>query len=315
MNLLRRSLLLILITLALFLNAARNDLASDQKQEEHPRQEAQSKNDPSHQVAASERRVDPKSAADTSQPKTFNYYGNFNYDVKQGTVSTESVWHRIGDVADSVSAVLVAIFTFALVCTSLKQWRIANENLIETRKAADAAKDAADASKASARAADASLHIYRPFLIADAIVMTPNLTVANIPEHFQVRFRNRGIGPADILRVQMEGEVFPWNGQDEPFPEYNPADGFLEVNYIVAAGKKTNIPSGNTPRWFDVSPEEFNEMRAGTERLGLHGIVVYRGGPEKEYWTRFFWWYLVDSAGRNDPLIVLANRPDVNAHT
>ena len=89
-----------------------------------------------------------------------------------------------------------------------RQGNIANKTLIETQKAAVAAKDAAEASQASARAADASLHVYRPFLVIESVKMAPTLTVSTIPTVFGINVRNSGIGPADMLRVHMKAEVF-----------------------------------------------------------------------------------------------------------
>jgi hypothetical protein len=227
----------------------------------------------------------------------------------QTAVSEGWSWAAVGQIASIVSGVLVAIFTGALVCTSLKQWHVANDNLIETKKAANAARDAAAASKASARAADASLHVYRPFLIVESVSMPPNLNSSTLPVSFRINIRNAGIGPADLRQVHMEGQVFPWNGRGEPIPDYETNGGWTPIESILGAGQESTLPGAFVPRWFDITPDEFREMRAGTKCLGLHGIIYYRGGPEKEYLTRFFWWYLIDGAGTTQPDIVRANRP------
>ena len=183
-------------------------------------------------------------------------------------------------------------------------------------RAANAAKASADAAKASADAANASLHVYRPFLSVQILEPNPQIaySIDWIPSSFRINILNDGIGPADILRYHMEAQVFPWDG-NEPIPEYERINSLTLVQSVVPPGSERVIPRTDVPRRFDVTPRDFAEMRAGTMRLGLHGIVIYRGGPAQEYWTRFFWWYLVDSAGARHPDIVRANRPEVNAHT
>jgi hypothetical protein len=212
-------------------------------------------------------------------------------------------------------SIIITVFTIISgLATAAMAWF--NYQLVGvTAEMKKATGEAAEAARQNARAADASLHVYRPFLIVRSVSVDPSTTDSMIPEKFKIEIRNDGIGPADILRVHMEGQIFPWNGRDEPRPEYEPESGWTPIESIVAAGEGQTLPGQDIPRWFDVTADEFREMRGGTKRLGLHGVIFYRGGPEKEYWTRFFWWYLVDSVGSSQPNIVRANRLDVNAHT
>jgi hypothetical protein len=90
---------------------------------------------------------------------------------------------------------------------------------------------AANASGASARATDASLHVYRPFLVpqyatiatCDAKTYPQNaISINETPAKFWITIRNEGIGPADILKITMRMEIFPYNGgMNDPIPEYD----------------------------------------------------------------------------------------------
>jgi hypothetical protein len=209
-------------------------------------------------------------------------------------------------------SVLVQFLLFIVGCGytyyAWKQWGA-------IRVQSDIARDAADAARDSAKAADAARHVYRPFLVVDQppkVGYSRNGPLIDlIPVNFSFQIHNYGIGPADLLRINAEAQIFAWNGKDEPNPQYAVEDSFRLIESVIGAEQKS-LPL--EPRWFDITREEFQDMRVGTMRLSIHGIVYYRGGPEKVYWTRFFWWYLIDSAAR-DVEIVRANRPEVNAHT
>lgn len=186
---------------------------------------------------------------------------------------------------------------------------------------------AANASGSSARAADASLHVYRPFLVtlsarvqvADLDSFQTSITyTSQDPAKFWITIRNDGIGPADILGVQMRMEVFPYfSGNNEPDPQYISDEDCPVLPSILRAGSERRLINDSTPQWIEapITAEQHQEILDRKKGIGLHGRIFYRGGPDKIYCTRFFWWCLPGGANSLFWEITLANRPDLNSHT
>jgi len=166
----------------------------------------------------------------------------------------------------------------------------------------------------TAKATDESLKVYRPFIVVlepviESRAMKPN--EPEVPKSATIRVRNDGLGPADILGFDIQSKVFTWKDiDDDPKAE----DCFASeptgniIGSVIAKGCTIDLP----PRWIDIYPTDLESMYKGNSRLGIYGILHYRGGPEKIYWTRFFYWHLVDST---PPQTVIAYTEDLNAHT
>jgi hypothetical protein len=143
------------------------------------------------------------------------------------------------------------------------------------------------------------------------------ISINECPAKFWITIRNEGIGPADILKISMKMEVFPYDrGMNDPIPEYDDSQMGPIVRPIIPANTERRLPDYNIPQWIDanITSEELKEIRARRKGIALHGKIYYRGGPDKSYWSQFFWWCLPDIDDRYWN-ITLANKPELNAHT
>lgn len=111
---------------------------------------------------------------------------------------------------------------------------------------------------------------------------------------------------SNAVGALIKTEILDWAGTDPPLPTFRRDEAYQTLDPIIKAeGERQLI---DLP--FDISESDFIAMLNDTKRLAFHGIINYRGGPEKLYWTRFFWWYFPDGQK-----VVKANTPELNAHT
>ncbi|MGH7814949.1 MAG: hypothetical protein ACREQI_13225 [Candidatus Binataceae bacterium] len=106
-----------------------------------------------------------------------------------------------------------------------------------------------------------------------------------------IRLRNAGKSPAEITEIYAITGIFDW-WRDGKEPRWRALD----------LGPKRDIPSPTMaigepgeceiPIAVDWTADGREAVDGGTKRLGIYGMVTYRGGADGiEYHTRFFWWY------------------------
>jgi len=174
------------------------------------------------------------------------------------------------------------------------------------------------AAKAAADAAEAALHINRPFLLVTE-VKSISLTrdgrgdeILYIYE-FEVCLRNFGVGPADIVDYIAGAAVrnvsIPVQPVVEPQVCYAPTGRRLSES-LVAPGETAK---GRIKVRATLNRAHCDAVRNGEGRIGIDGIIRYRGASKQMYWTRFFWWCFLDAA--DSPInIQWAIRIDLNDH-
>lgn len=208
----------------------------------------------------------------------------------------------IATVTMAIATVLMAIFNCQLVTVT---------------------KDMTRATRDMAKAAEAALHTNRPFLLIvdispekDDPPFQPSIPSMDFPapetEHvltFNITLRNYGNSPADITGYFSEARLFLLTSGAMQSPEvaYNRVeDGRLNDSSIAPGESRQDC----IPATISLTPTEYGRMRVDKERIGIHGIVRYRGAPEQEYWSQFFWWYSAD-----DGSCVRAGPKELNDHT
>jgi hypothetical protein len=112
-----------------------------------------------------------------------------------------------------------------------------------------------------------------------------------------ISVKNFGVGPADIIDVIVEPEVFdrskPPAIRKDPVIVYGPDQGGPINDSLI--GQTEQVERLITR--INLNSQEFKAMDEDTKRLAFHGRIRYRGAsPEKIYITRFFWWFYF---GRN----------------
>lgn len=235
-----------------------------------------------------------KSESSLVNPATEEAADKYAYKIENYYYNSKNEWNW--------PAIVAAVSTLGLVIFA--PWQVCF-----VRRTTKATEVAAQAAQKSAEAVDASLHVYRPFIV----IRKPNVDSTQIPQlrrrmptTVKIKIRNYGIGPADIVNYFVRAEVFDWAGDDPALPIYTQN----EVCHTIDSVLKPEGENELITLWFDISEGDFTAMLNDTKRLAFHGIIYYRGGPEKIYWTRFFWWCIL-LAGEE---IVRAKTPELNAH-
>ncbi len=127
-------------------------------------------------------------ATPTETPaETYNYYGHFNY-VPARRIQSGGFWVVAGQVAYVASAVLVAIFTGALVVISRYQWNVAQQS-------ADAAKQSAVAATTTANVLIGAESAYLD------ITYTSDLRPSPLARRVSVRGARRAFGRIGCARI------------------------------------------------------------------------------------------------------------------
>jgi hypothetical protein len=208
----------------------------------------------------------------------------------------------IKDYWDKALIIFTIIFSGGLVWIGFRQ-------IVWMKRTKEVSESAAKAADKSADAAEESLRVYRPFLI----VKKPDVRwpvgppSGETPETVSVTVSNYGLGPADITGFHFEAQLFECDNVD-PAVTYDESQAHITNDPIVASEGSLSLP----PKWLQITKEDFALMKLGKKHLGIHGIIYYRGGPLKPYWTRFFWWYMADSRPEHT---ARANNPELNAHS
>jgi hypothetical protein len=174
-----------------------------------------------------------------------------------------------------------------------------------------------EATKAAAAAAEASLHIYRPFLLVTGVECADVKVVNGMLIHkFTIRLKNFGVGPADIVTYVAGADPHDTpigivTQIKEPDIRYVPERGNRLSDSVIGPGERVDdrIECRSV-----LDPALWALLRDGTKTLAVNGIIIYRGTAPKDYETKFFWWFFVDADGR--PIRSFrAFRPDLNSHT
>ena len=253
---------------------------------------------PSTPARAPHNESGPTGDAHHPKSQTYNYYGDFRY-IPQN--SDSNVWSVISQATSIISAALVAIFTLALVVVSYRQWSVAKitadaaaetatatgkqvealeATLIETRKAADAAKQSADvASKALSMSTRGIIEIH------PMRVEVKNLTSATV--YFTIV--NTG-ARAVVVEEQVFSvwsreaasaypATFPMNKNASPAPlskvvppnNRTEAEMLAPLDQLVASSRSARTYVGGTL----VQQDPWVAFQAGTQFLCLSGYVRY----------------------------------------
>lgn len=201
-------------------------------------------------------------------------------------------------VVAGLATVAIAIFNYQLV-------GVTNEMKKATAEAAEAA--------------EAALHIDRPFLLVTEVKFI-NLTFDGRADEllciyeFEVCSRNFGVGPADIVDYIAGAAVHNISIQMQPIVE-------PQIQY-ASTGRRLNDSLVAPNEWAEgrikekaiLTRADCDAVRNGEARIGIDGIIRYRGASKQVYWTRFFWWCFLDAA--DNPInIQRALRSDLNDHS
>jgi hypothetical protein len=199
-----------------------------------------------------------------------------------------------------------------------KQWtaikeqaRIANEALVENKKATAAAIQTVEAAKQSAELAGRALNANRPFLLIVGEILQ-NLEIRppiRAPVYIQFAFKNCGKSPAIISKIHARLTVTkpppPYTSKQtiitESFPQWDDSldiyssKGWLDKgeNVLSEAEKSTlyrvdldtsaqrEVEAGN------LAPEISAEIYTHNVLLVLHGVINYSDILQQEYATEF----------------------------
>lgn len=235
-----------------------------------------------------------KAESSLINPGTKEATGKYTYKIENYYYNSADGWNW--------PAIIAAGSTLGLVLFAAWQ-------MCFVRRTTKATEVAAQAAQKSAEAVDASLHVYRPFIV----IRKPTVDSTQIPQlhrrvptAVKIKVRNYGIGPADVINYFVRAEVFDWAGDDPPAPVYSENESCHTIDSVIKPEGENELAT----LWFDISQNDFTAILNDRKRLAFHGIIYYRGGPEKIYWTRFFWWCIL-SVGEE---IVRAKTPELNAH-
>ena len=244
---------LILIALALLLSGAKSGNPTEVNKGSHTRTETKNKHAPSDPTSAIEQ-PNPSPTGDHRPPETYNYYGNFNY-IPHNTPAEEGFWDTYRAAIAGISAILVALFTGALVITSRLQWKVG--------------KQSADAATESSRVAALSLELtQRTQVQFNNVAFSVEDTV---PTHMSYWLKNTGHSVAHI-KTRDAKLVFsakaPASLYDPQAP--HPACGDPD---IAAPG-----PDQSFGGVLSLEPDMVAVVSGGdsvVDRLWLHGYATY----------------------------------------
>jgi hypothetical protein len=158
-----------------------------------------------------------------------------------------------------------------------------------TNEMKKATSDAAQAAAKSADAAQAALHADRPYLLVTDVLMAGSGSPTGALHVIPIKFENFGSGPADIQDYIAEPDVLPWPKPDAPDPVawHSPEEGNRLHDSLVRAGETIGIEA---PIFLDEQKRQ--QMVDGNTKLRIEGRIRYRGAPQRQYVTKFYWWFI-----------------------
>lgn len=186
--------------------------------------------------------------------------------------------------------------------------------LREARRQAEIAQAATTAAQKSAEAAKAALHANRPYVLMtemapaswkdQAFDRQPPIRRVNIT------FQNVGSSPAEIIDVFATSKKFEWlRDPSEPAWDKLNSGGLGEIGTpVLGTGPSEKM---TLPIFVNWTKDDITSVDAGDKRVGIYGMIRYRGGPTEPYYTRFFWWF----SPFNDPTLKKASSPELNERT
>jgi hypothetical protein len=202
----------------------------------------------------------------------------------------------ISTVVQAVCAVLLVAFTGLLARY--------------TYQTAQTGDIAAGAAAKAAQAAEDALHVDRAFLLVTGFELTQQLrdgsnNTLTLIFQFRAILRNFGVGPADIVNYVVEAELF-----NLPPPDPNPiyGEGSPINDSLIAPG---DIANDRIYATISLNSAESDAVMRGQKRIGLHGIIRYRGASARQYWSRFFWWVMTNDMRQ----FARAYTKELNDHT
>jgi hypothetical protein len=285
---------LILVASALLLSAARSVSADSPSPK------------PANQPNEGSTLSDHQSAQQATPVSTPNF--------SQSSPDTRSSGNKHDDGGDTATNI-IAFFT---VVAALATIAIAKFN----KQLVTVTADMTTATAQAAKAAEAALHIDRPFLLVTDVKCIESTRDGRANEilyiyEFDVCLRNFGVGPADIvdyIAVAAVRSVPPPSTILEPIVE-------PEAPRYAPVGRRLSDSLVAPNEWAErrikeraiLTRADCDAVRNGEARIGIDGIIRYRGASQQVYWTRFFWWCFLD-AGDSPINIQRALRSDLNDH-
>jgi hypothetical protein len=195
----------------------------------------------------------------------------------------------------------VTLFTGALAWLAYHQWRAMQQQahhmrdtLAETRKAADAAIKSAEAAK---RSADVLINSERAWVIVND-VSPPLFNVEGQPHEFRFEIKNIGKTVARLTGpYRTRFHLLAHNEKLPDVPEYGIAEtlfpsGMTETpiyGNVLAPGETDTV----TYACFELlmTPEVFESMERGDQRLYFYASLMYFDFAEKERELQFCYLY------------------------
>jgi len=206
---------------------------------------------------------------------------------------TDVLWNR--SFWSFAATVVMAVSTAIYSHYAAKQWKVANDSLVEIRKqfpeiqksanaATRAAKATEDAVGETRRSVDVAVEADRPWVGSEGIEITEN---PNRP-YFKasIRIGNSGKTPARITFVSFAGHVytaFPNN------PDYPPSQ-----NPWNARSRSILVPNKWSTVWPDVTVDsaDVSDVENGKKKVFFYGIVQYEDmRTGKPHVTKMCWYY------------------------
>jgi hypothetical protein len=191
--------------------------------------------------------------------------------------------------------------TQSLVKTANRQAKAAEDQVANLEKTLIETKKAADAAKYSAEVARFALHSNRPYLLV--MNVTPKTgqkyaaskyPVLGIEEPISsaiINVQNVGGSPAEIIEIVATSWKYECL-QDTSEPAWDDKltlDTPRDITQPVLGVGQTIEPQIRIfVNWTD---ENIDLVKDGTKRVALYGIIRYRSGPKESYYTRFFYWF------------------------
>lgn len=154
---------------------------------------------------------------------------------------------------------------------------------------------AAKAAKASATAASLALHSNRPYLLvmnvsAKTGQKQPVLGVEEPISSAVIDICNVGSSPADIIEITAtpwKYECFP--NASEPTWKTLILDTPRDIaRSVLGVGQAIKPPIRIVVNW---TKDDIELVDSGMKRVALYGIIRYRSAPKELYYTRFFYWF------------------------
>jgi hypothetical protein len=268
MKALKLSLPLIPIVLALFLSGAKSLQASNPNRHTHAENQDNDKYNGGAPITTVNEQPSLDSATDSNKAESYNYYGTFNVFPKAG-----SFWTRHHDLIEGLSAIFVALFTGALVVTSIYQWKVAKQS-------ADAATENAKTAVIQMQRGQRAFVFLKRF---DAIRILDPTRQTIVSYRFTAIWENTGVTPTNNM-TSHSNVIWPAT----PIP-----NGYD----FVAIGDTTPIQLvlrphaefGGFPLY--VPLQVLLDVLHGERQLYFYGWALYRGvfDGTPEHRTRFCW--------------------------